>query len=135
MLSSIANSRAVCTADATTAGLLAGLCTPGRTLWITPAEGPLAPAVDPRAVRRSSPPAKPQNAASVNKRAPASTAKVPGPEDLLAMRAEHAPSEWVFRRPDEPVEGAVGLVVIDGAERLGTWTRPVHAPVLRLAQS
>jgi hypothetical protein len=123
---------------ATTTGVLAGLCTPGRTLWITPAEGSLAPppGVDPRAVRRSlPPPPKPQKAASINRKPPASTAKSPGPEDLSAMRAEHAPSDWVFRRPDEPLDGAVGLVVIDGAERLGTLSRPVDAPVLRLAQS
>jgi hypothetical protein len=124
-------------AGATTAGLLAGLCTPGRTLWITPTEGPLAPppAVDPRAVRRSLAPTKPPRAASINKKPPASTAKSPGPEDLLAMRAEQAPSDWVFRRPDEPTKGAVGLVVVDGAGRLGTWTRPVLAPVLRLVRS
>jgi hypothetical protein len=112
---------------ASTAGLLAGLCTPGRTLWITPAQGPLA-ATPPELVPVEA-------SAPVSRSAAVSTAKQPGPEDLLAMRSEHAPSEWVFRRPAEPFDGDVGLVVIDGADRLGAWTSPVDAPVLRLSRS
>jgi hypothetical protein len=113
-------------AGASTTGLLAGLCTPGRTLWMTPAQGPLA-ATPPELTPVAS-------SAPVSRAASVSTAKQPGPEDLLAMRAEHAPSEWLFRRPGEPVEADVGLVVVDGADRLGAWTSPVDAPVLRLRQ-
>lgn len=112
---------------ASTAGLLAGLCTPGRTLWITPAQGPLASTppelrpVDPRPVEPNP---------SARRSAAVSSAKQPGPEDVLAMREEHAPSEWVFRRPGDPVDGTFGLVVVDGP--VDRWRRPVEAPVLRL---
>ena len=112
-------------AGASTAGLLAGLCMPGRTLWITPPDGPLAGSL-PELV-----PFEPS--APTTRSTAVSTAKQPGPEDLLGMRAEHAPSDWVFRRPGEAVDGSIGLVVIDGAHRLGDWTSPVAAPVLRLS--
>ncbi|MDT7572238.1 MAG: hypothetical protein QOE05_2412 [Actinomycetota bacterium] len=112
---------------ASTAGLLAGLCTPGRTLWITPLQGPVA-AKPPRLV-----PFDPVSV--VTRAATASTAKQPAPADLLAMRAEHAPPAWVFRRPRQPVEGDFGLVVVDGANRLRSWTPPVDAPVLRLRRT
>jgi hypothetical protein len=110
---------------ASTAGLLAGLCTPGRTLWITPPQGPLAE-TPPELV-----PCEPS--APATRAAAVSTAKQPGPEDLLAMRAEHAEPEWVFRRPGEPMDTEVGLVVVDGADRLTERLPPVAAPVLRLS--
>jgi hypothetical protein len=111
-------------AGASTAGLLAGLCTPGRTLWITPPQGPLA-ATPPELV-----PVEP--AAPVARAASVSTARQPGPEDLLAMRAEQVPSEWVFRRPGNALEQDVGLVVVDGADRLTERIPPHDAPLLLL---
>jgi hypothetical protein len=113
---------------ASTAGLLAGLCTPSRTVWITAMQGPTAPR--PPKLRTVGNPSGPGGI----RPAAASTAKQPGPADELAMRAEHAPSEWVFRRPGEAVDGPAGLVVVDGADALPKrWKPPVSAPVLRLS--
>jgi hypothetical protein len=107
---------------ASTAGLLAGLCTPGPTLWVTPPPAPRAPQA-PELV-----PVDP--VAPVTRAVAVSTAKQPGPEDLLAMRAEHAPPEWVFRRAGDTVDGQFGLVVLDGAS--DDVPIPAGAPVLRL---
>jgi hypothetical protein len=46
------------------------------------------------------------------------------------MRAEQAPSEWVFRRPGEPYDGPFGLVVLDGTPP--GRRRPLNAPLLIL---
>ncbi|MCW2665653.1 MAG: hypothetical protein JWN57_615, partial [Frankiales bacterium] len=124
----------------TTAGLLAGLCTPGRTLWVAPPNGPQAgpvPEVDPPAWR--------QVEAARSEAAP--LARPPSPADLLAMQDERRPSAWTFTRPDRafprlhdsstapstsPARGKApyGLVVADRVE--GPWQRPVEAPVLAL---
>jgi hypothetical protein len=110
---------------ASTAGLLAGLCTPGRTLWITPVQGPLAlPPPELVPVEPSAP---------ATRAAGTSTAKQAGPEDRLAMRAEHEFSDWVFRRPGQPMDTDVGLVVVDGTDRLTERIPLVDAPVLRLS--
>jgi hypothetical protein len=108
-------------AGGSTTGLLAGLCTPGRTLWVAPPDGPLAGPVPPIA---EPPPAPPRESSAGE----GPVARQPGPEDLLAMQDEHAPSEWAFRRPGEAVSGSFGLVVLD--RPVPTWSRPVDAPVL-----
>jgi hypothetical protein len=120
-----------------TTGLLGGLCTPGRTLWVSPPDGPLAgpvPAalVDHRSSSRA--PVQPHPTPSpVINAGDGPVARQPGPEDLLAMRDEHAPSEWAFRRPGESAPGSFGLVVLDGV--VESWTRPVEAPVLAVVGS
>ena len=116
-------------AGASTAGLLAGLCTPGRTVWVAPPRGALAPPPPDLELVVPSP-------TSAARAATVSTAKQPGPADVLAMQAEHAPSEWVFRRPGQRVTGSAGLVVVDGADLLPKrWQPPVDAPVLRLLRA
>jgi hypothetical protein len=42
------------------------------------------------------------------------------------------PSEWVFRRPGNALEQDVGLVVVDGADRLTERIPPHDAPLLLL---
>jgi len=96
-----------------TAALLAGLRTPGRTLWIAPPWGPAAgpvPAVELPA---------PRVVAAQGDRPPP-IARSPGPEDLDAMQTEQAEPEFVFRTPAtaERVERQ-GLVVIDRAHEMG----------------
>ena len=95
-----------------TAGLLAGLVVPGRTLWLAPPWGPPAgpvPAVEPPAPRVVESPGD----------RPPPIARPPGPEDLDAMRAEQAEPEFVFRTPATaaPVDGQ-GLVVVDRAHEM-----------------
>ncbi|WP_177891157.1 MSMEG_6728 family protein [Vallicoccus soli] len=113
-------------AGATTAGLLAGLCTPGTTLWVAPgpALGDWAP--HPGPAPADAPPGKLST----------SIARPPTPEDSAAMAAEvtSAP-EFRFLRPGQPAgplrEGA-GLVVLDD----GVEEPPPDAadlPVLRLS--
>src|SRR3954451_23968346 len=68
-------------------GLLAGLCTPGRTLIVAPPAGPLERPPRPR--RSTAIPAAP----AVARRPTVSTAKQPTPDDRMAMRAEQEPSE------------------------------------------
>lgn len=102
---------------ASTAGLLAGLVAKGVTWWVHPPLLPRAGAVpavvgpEPREV----PPGDP---------APL-TARPPGPADLMAMRGEAAPPEFVFCPADavsddlaSDLSGPVGLVVVDRADRL-----------------
>ena len=92
-----------------TAGLLGGLVTTGRTLWVSPPWGPAAgpvPDLDlpaPRVVQSS------------GDRPPA-IARPPGPEDLAAMRAEDTEPEFVFAVPPAlPAVEPLGLVVVDRA--------------------
>jgi hypothetical protein len=126
-------------AGASTAGLLAGLCTPGRTMWVTSPSGPLEEAPDVEVVAPRAPASvpvarvhdtaavDPAAAAAVDEAAP--TARRPGPADALAMRAEQLPTEWHFRRPDDAVPPGVGQVVLDG---LSTWRRDTDVPVLAI---
>ncbi len=97
-----------------TAGLAAGLATKGLTWWVHPPFLPRSPAV-PAVVGpppRDVPPGEP---------APL-TARPPGPADLVAMRAEAQPPEFLFTPADGiaggPSEHPIGLVVVDGAHRL-----------------
>lgn len=111
-------------ASDTTPGLLAGLCTPGETLWLVPGDPPPRPAAvaDPGPLGVFGRPAR-------------SVARRPGPEDEVAMRAEGGEPEFRFRRVD-PTTGTqvavppgVGLVVVEGSELPGP---PCSVPVLRL---
>lgn len=97
---------------ATTAGLLAGLCTPGTTAWVTPGPslGPEGPRPEP------GPPVE----GSV--RSP-TIARDPSPEDAAAVAEEAAAEpEFAFLRPGQlkpaSLDG-VGLVVLDGSGEPG----------------
>lgn len=93
------------------AGLLAGLATPGRTLWVSPLGGePAGPVPDlswpePRVVE-------------VSGDRPPAIARPPSEVDLAAMRAEDAEPEFVFARPGAVPQLDVGLVVVDRAHEL-----------------
>jgi hypothetical protein len=95
----------------TITGLLAGLCTPGGTLWVTPDRPPLPlPADLPEPVR-----------APAGGRVSAPIAKPPTEADLAAMAAE-ATAEPEFRfLPASAVSPAaadgIGLVVLDRVAR------------------
>ncbi|GAB3210363.1 MSMEG_6728 family protein [Marinactinospora thermotolerans] len=109
----------------TTAGLLAGLCTPGETLWLLTGTPPAEVTVTGGT-----------GSAGVIGTASASVARRPGPEDVAAMRAEaEAAPEFRFRRIP-PGAGAVhipervGLVVVADAEIIPP---PDGPPVLRLS--
>ena len=110
--------------DPRTVGLVAGLARPGRTLWISPSAGasdgpvPSLPEQPWRAVTTVSSPA---------------IARAPRAADELAMLDEARASDWIFRAPDEPVTGNFTLIVLDDAQRLGSWQRPAEAPVLAIA--
>ncbi len=94
------------------AGLLAGLVTPGRTLWVSPpwgAASPPAPEVvlpEPRVVE-----------AATDR--PPPIARPPSEVDLAAMAEESLPPEFVFVTADAlaPLPD-VGLVVVDRASSL-----------------
>lgn len=92
------------------AGLLAGLATPGRTLWVSPPWGPSAgpvPPVDPPA---------PREVPAAGERPPP-LARPPGAQDLAAMRAESAPPEFVFATGATlPPVDDLGLVVVDRSD-------------------
>ncbi|WP_199443596.1 MSMEG_6728 family protein [Umezawaea sp. REN6] len=108
-------------------GLLAGLCTPGRTLWVvagTPVDVSPAPAHDPP------PHAPPPHEAPAPARP--KLARPAGPRELAATRDEWVTDpEFLFRRAgaDTAVEVPdVGLVVLDGPLR----EPRTRVPVLRL---
>ena len=96
------------------AGLLAGLVTAGRTLWVSPPWGPAAgpvpdvPLPAPRVV-------------DVAGDRPPALARPPSAQDLAAMADEALPPEFVFatsdRLPDAPLPDA-GLLVVDRAQAL-----------------
>jgi len=101
-----------------TAGLLAGLVRPGRTLRVSPWDGPVAgpaPAVEPAPARAVAP----ASGAAVGR--PPPLARPAGPADRAAMAAEQAPAEFVFAHPDQ-LDGAalegVTLLVVDRADEL-----------------
>ena len=113
-----------------TAGLLAALVTPGRSLWVVPSAGPQAapaPALTlpgPRVVAPGS-------------GRPPATARAPQEEDLAAMADETAEPEVLFARPGALPAVDVGLVVVDRAGALtsaeGAQLRAVRrAPLLAI---
>lgn len=119
-------------AGLTSTGLLAGLCTPGDTVWIS--SGPSLP---------DSPPAPP--AAPVRGRQAPSIARPAGPRERAAMAAESAyPPEFRFLRPGQMAvlthllkdpTTRVGLVVWETNERPEALPRlPVPQLVLRRLQ-
>ncbi len=117
-----------------TAGLLAGLMTPGRTLWVSPRPGPGAgevpevplPAPRPAAAADGGAAEHPPPPAVAEPAAGAPVARAPQPADLSAMAAESEPAEFVFRSAEDLLsQGAecagtapVGLVVVDRAGEL-----------------
>ncbi len=113
-----------------TAGLLAGLATPGPTVVVAPPLGPLTAHVPvlplapvrppPEAADDDADPAEPEPDAAPREDAgdappepPAVLARPPSPVDLLAMQDEQRPPEFAFRRAPGELAGA-GLVVLDG---------------------
>ena len=111
---------------ATTAGLLAGLCTPGPTVWVVPGTLPRRPR---RLTRPTTGGERPPGSVS------ASIAREPSDADLAAMAAEATGEpEFHFVRASQvaPAVHAVhpGLIVLDvGVGRVQTS----GVPVLRLA--
>jgi len=94
------------------AGLLAGLVTPGRTLWVYPLQAPASPPA-PDVVLPA-----PRVVEAVGDRPPP-LARPPSEVDLAAMADEAQPAEFVFTSADsaEPLPDA-GLVVVDRASAL-----------------
>ncbi len=105
-----------------TAGLLAGLATQGRTLWISPPWGPQAPPAPEVAL----PPARVVEVAGDR---PPPLARPPGERDLAAMRAETRPPEFVFATTARPVDD-LGLVVVDRAQEVAAGPVRDSAPLL-----
>jgi hypothetical protein len=121
-------------AGGTSTGLLASLAMPGRTLWVTPWDGPVAPP--------ATAPAPPEQVARAETAAarPPPLARPPGPADLAAMAAEQAPPEFLFAHPDALIgrplaalpQGAdLTLVVVDRADRLTAAERAAVAELRR----
>jgi hypothetical protein len=112
-----------------TAGLLAGLMTPGRTLWISPRPGPLTTTV-PDVPLPAPRPAADRVEATEDGTGPAPAAplaRAPQAADLAAMAAEGQPAEFVFRTAaavrDQGAAcvgpgAAPGVVVVDRAGEL-----------------
>ncbi|GAA4034163.1 hypothetical protein GCM10022247_69060 [Allokutzneria multivorans] len=95
-------------------GLLAGLCTEGRTLWLLPGE--------PLAVETGEHPELP--ARTPGKRP--STARTAGPREVAATRDEWANDpEFLFHRGEVAAGPDVGLVVLDGVEAAPATKGPV----------
>jgi hypothetical protein len=82
-------------AGASSVGLLAALCLPGSTLWLSAHSGPSdftsPPLTD---LRQEVPPP------AASKTSP-SIARPPTPEDIAAMQRETQPPEFVFHRPED----------------------------------
>ena len=82
-------------AGASSVGLLAALCLPGPTLWLSAHAG---------ASDFTSPPLaqlQPDVAPPVASKTSPSIARPPTPEDIAAMRREAGPAEFVFHRPED----------------------------------
>ncbi len=114
-----------------TAGLLAGLATKGLTWWLSP---PLLPRSGPVPAVVGPPPRE----VPAGEPAPL-TARAPGPADLLAMRAEAAPPGFGFTPADRieadgpsEIDDPVGLIVVDGADRIDP-DRPAAVAAVRRA--
>jgi hypothetical protein len=81
-------------AGASSVGLLAALCRPGMTLWLSAHSGPSD---------FSSPPVaelQPEVQPPVSSKTSPSIARPPSDEDIEAMRREAQPAEFVFHRPE-----------------------------------
>lgn len=119
-----------------TAGLLAGLATPGTTAWLLPADGevsydtPDVPLQEPTAGVPAR--ADAEGAPAPPRSGPPPLARPPSAVDLAAMRAEQAPPEFAFARDLTAVTAAGlrrhGLLVLDGADRLPGGPLPEDRP-------
>jgi hypothetical protein len=103
------------------AALLAGLVTPGRTLWVFPDDGARGRY---RSATRLPPPA-PRRTAARPWSSQGPVARSPGAADAAAMAAEDLPSEWAFRAVTDLTDGVdrlaadrLGLLVVDRAGAL-----------------
>ena len=113
-----------------TAGLLAALVTPGRSLWVAPGPGPQAPPAPALTLPGT-------RVVAPGSGRPPATARAPQAEDLAAMAAETAEPEVLFVRPGAVPAVDVGVVVVDRAGALtsaeGAQLRAVRrAPLLAI---
>ena len=117
---------------ASSVGLLAGLCRPGTTLWVSAHVGASDFGAPPLSELRVDP------APSVASKTSASIARPPTAEDVAAMRLEADPPEFVFHRPEDLArrevraalrEQPVTLIVCDGVPRV---RRMSGAPILEI---
>ena len=108
-------------AGASSVGLLAALCLPGPTLWLSAHSGPSDCTSPPLADLL------PQVQPPVASRTSESIARPPTPEDIAAMQREAEPPEFVFHRPDDLAQRAVraalrdlspSLIVCDRVQRI-----------------
>ena len=108
-------------AGASSVGLLAALCRPGTTLWLSAHSGPSDFSSPP--VGELQPAAQPP----VTSRTSESIARPPTPEDIAAMQREAEPAEFVFHRPQDLSRREVrsslrdlplSLIVCDGVPRI-----------------
>ena len=119
-------------AGASRVGVVAALCRPGRTLWLSAHAG---------RIDRTSPPLaslRPDVVPPVSSATSASIARAPSADDLAAMAEETRPAEFVFHRPDDlsrrDVQAALQadpptLLVCDGVAKP---RRSADAPTLHI---
>jgi hypothetical protein len=116
-------------AGATSTGLLAAMCLPGRTLWLSDHAGPADPGAPP--LHELRPPPGVHGGGRVS----TSIARAPTAADLTAMAAEHSSlPEFVFLRPtalrERKVRSAVGPVSLVVCDRVPRVRRPGRAVLL-----
>lgn len=106
---------------ASSVGLLAALCRPGVTLWLSSHGGPSDFSSPPAAELQ--PPVQPPVASKTSE----SIARPPTAEDIAAMQREAEPPQFVFHRPEDldrrdvraHVRGLpLSLIVCDGVPRI-----------------
>lgn len=108
-------------AGASSVGLIAAMCRPGATLWLSAHSGPSDFSSPP--VADLQPLVQPPVASKTSE----SIARPPTPEDVAAMQREAEPREFVFHRPEDlgrrDVRAALrelplSLIVCDGVPRI-----------------
>ena len=121
-------------AGASSVGLLAAMCRPGPTLWLSAHAGSSDFGAPPLSALQ------PDAAPPVTSKTSPSIARPPTPEDIAAMQQETAPREFLFYRSDQLARADVratlratppSLIVCDGAPRI---RRIAGAPLLLIGQ-